>query len=103
VIMQLKANSASEFTRIVERDVLPTLCKQRGFRDEITFIATDDSEAIANSFWDSKEDTEAYNDTGYPQVLEALSKMTEGTSRVGTAVVSNSTFHKIAAQAAQSR
>ena len=36
----------------------------------------------------------------YPQVLKALSKVVEGTPRVGTAVVSNSTFHKIAAQAA---
>jgi hypothetical protein len=37
---------------------------------------------------------------GYPQVLKALSKVVEGTPRVGTAVVSNSTFHKIAARAA---
>jgi hypothetical protein len=103
VIMQLKANPASEFMRIVGRDVLPMLCKQRGFRDEITFIATDDSEATANSFWDTKEGTGAFNGAGSPQVMEALSKMTEGTPRVGTAVVSNSTFHKIAAQAAQSR
>ena len=100
VIMQLKANSAAEFTRTVERDVLPMLRQQKGFRDEITFISTDDSEAIANSFWETKEDAEAYNQAGYPQVLKALSKVVERTPRVGTAVVSNSTFHKIAAQAA---
>ena len=100
VIMQLKANSAAEFTRTVEKEVLPMLRKQKGFRDEITFISTDDSEAIANSFWETKEDAEAYNLAGYPQVLKALSKVVEGTPRVGTAVVSNSPFHKIAAQAA---
>ena len=100
VIMQLKANSTSEFTRTMERDVLPLLRKQKGFRDEITSISIDDSEAIANSFWDTKEDAEAYNQAAYPQVLKALSKVVEGTPRVGTAVVSNSTFHKIAAQAA---
>ena len=100
VIMQLKANSAAEFTRTVEKEVLPMLRKQKGFRDEITFISTDDSEAIANSFWETKEDAEAYDQTGYPQVLKALSKVVEGTPRVGTAVVSNSTFHKIAAQTA---
>ncbi|PYS97656.1 MAG: hypothetical protein DMF65_11370, partial [Acidobacteria bacterium] len=60
VIMQLKANSAAEFTRTVEKEVLPMLRKQKGFRDEITFISTDDSEAIANSFWETKEDAEAY-------------------------------------------
>ena len=100
VIMQLKANSASEFTSTMEKDVLPMLRKQKGFRDEITFISTDDSEAIANSFWDTKEDAEAYNLAGYPQVLEALSPVLEGTPRVGTAVVANSTFHKIPAQSA---
>ena len=100
VTMKLKSNSVVELPRIIESDVLPLLRKQKGFRDEITFISTDDSEAIANSFWDTKEDAEAYNLAGYPQVLKALSKVVEGTPRVGTAVVSNSTFHKIAAQAA---
>jgi hypothetical protein len=100
VIMQLKANSAAEFTRTMEKEVLPMLRKQKGFRDELTFISTDDTEAIANSFWDTKEDAEAYNLAGYPQVLKALSKVVEGAPRVGTAMVSNSTFHKIAAQAA---
>src|SRR4030095_8214174 len=98
-IMQLKADSASEFTRTIEKEVLPMLRKQKGFRDELTFISTDNSEAVANSFWDTKEDAAAYNDAGYPLVLKALSKVIEGTPRVGTAVVSNSTFHKIAVQA----
>jgi hypothetical protein len=100
VIMQLKANSAADFTRTMEKEILPMLRKQKGFRDEITSISTDNSEAIANSFWDTKEDAEAYNMAGYPQVLKALSKVVEGTPRVGTAVVSNSTPHKIAVQAA---
>lgn len=99
VIMQLKADSAPEFTRTIEKEVLPMLRKQKGFRDEITFISTDNSEAVANSFWDTKEDAAAYDDAGYPLVLKALSEVVEGTPRVGTAVVSNSTFHKIAAQA----
>ena len=99
VIMQLKANSAPEFTRTIEKEVLPMLRKQKGFRDEITFISTDNSEAVANSFWDTKEDAAAYDGAGYPQVLKMLSKVVEGTPRVGTAVVSNSTVHKIAVQA----
>jgi len=100
VIMQLKANSAAEFTRTVEKTVLPMMRQQKGFRDEITFISVDDSEAIANSFWETKEDAEAYDRVGYPHVLKALSDVVEGTPRVGTAVVSNSTLHQIAARAA---
>jgi heme-degrading monooxygenase HmoA len=100
VIMQLKPNAASEFTRTIEREVLPLLRKQKGFRDEITFLSTDNSEAIAESFWDTKEDAEAYNQTSYSQVMKTLSKVVEGTPRVGTSMVSNSTLHKIAVQAA---
>ena len=100
VIMQLKPGSAAEFTRTVEKTILPMMRQQNGFRDEVTFISTNDSEAIANSFWETKADADAYDLAGYPQVLKALSKVLEGTPRVGTAVVSNSTLHKIAARAA---
>ena len=100
VIMQLKPDAAAEFTRTVEKTVLPMMRQQNGFRDEITFISVDDSEAIANSFWETKEDADAYDQAGYPQVLKALANVVEGTPRVGTAVVSNSTLHKIAARAA---
>jgi len=97
VIMELKANTASEFTDIVENKILPLLRKQKGFRDEITFVAPDRSEAIAISFWDTKEAAEAYNLTGYPEVLKTLTSLVEGTPRVGTAELATSTLHKLAA------
>ena len=55
VIMELKQNATTDFTNVVESKVLPLLRKQKGFRDETTFVAPDRSEAIAISFWDSKE------------------------------------------------
>jgi heme-degrading monooxygenase HmoA len=98
VTMKLKANSAGEFSRIIENEIVPLLSKQKGFRDEITLVAPERSEAVANSFWDTKEDAEAYNRNGYLQVLTILSKVVEGTPKVETFEVANSTFHKIAAQ-----
>jgi heme-degrading monooxygenase HmoA len=98
--MKLKANSAAEFTRTIENEIIPMLRKQKGFRDEITFIAPERSEAVTNSFWDTKEDADAYNRAAYPQVLKALSNLVEGNPRVETFEVANSTFHKIAAQVA---
>jgi len=95
--MQLKPNTATEFTNTVENKILPILRKQKGFRDEITFIATDRSEAIAISFWDTSESAEAYSLSGYSEVLETLTNLLEGTPRVGTAEVATSTFHKLAA------
>jgi heme-degrading monooxygenase HmoA len=97
--IKLKANTAAEFTRTIENEIIPVLRKQKGFRDEITFIAPERSEAVTNSFWDTKEDAEAYNRAAYPQVLKALSNLVEGNPRVETFEVANSTFHKIAASA----
>ena len=97
VIMELKPNVTTEFINAVDSKVLPLLRKQKGFRDEITFVAPDRSEAIAISFWDTKEEAEAYNVTGYPEVLKTLTGMVEGTPRVGLAEVVTSTFQKLAA------
>jgi hypothetical protein len=100
VIVKLKAKSAPEFTRLIEKEVIPMLRKQKGFLDEVTFISPDKSEAVGNSFWETKADAEAYSRTGYPAVMEAMSTVVEGNATIGTAEVSNSTFHKIAASAA---
>ena len=100
VTIKLKANSAPEFTQIIEEQILPLLRKQKGFRDEITFLAPERSEALGISFWDTQADAEAYNRTGYPEVLKTLSKVVEGTPKVENFEVSNSTFHKIAANVA---
>jgi heme-degrading monooxygenase HmoA len=97
VIMQLKPNATTEFANVVESKILPLLRKQKGFRDEITFVAPDRSEAIAISFWDTKEEAEAYNVSGYPEVLKTLTSLVEGTPRVGVAELVTSTLHKLAA------
>jgi hypothetical protein len=97
VIMELKPNAATDFTNVVESKILPILRKQKGFRDEVTFIAPDRSEAIAISFWDTKEEAEAYNVSGYPEVIKTLTNLVEGTPRVGLAEVVTTTLHKLAA------
>jgi len=94
--MHLKANTAGEFTQTLEKDVLPLLRKQNGFKDEISFVASDRSEAVAISLWDRKENADAYSRDVYPQVLKSLTKVLEGTPKVESYEVSNSTFHKIA-------
>jgi heme-degrading monooxygenase HmoA len=97
--MKLKANVAPEFNRVIENDILPLLRKQPGFRDEITFVAPERSEAVAISIWDTKENCENYNRNGYPEVLKIVSKFVEGTPKVETFELSNSTLHKLAAKA----
>ena len=96
ITMKLKADSAKELTRINENEIVPLLRKHKGFRDETTFIAPERSEAIANSFWDSKEDAEAYSRVGYPEVLKTLSNVLDGTPTIKTFEFANSTFHRTA-------
>ncbi len=100
VSMHLMPNCVGEFTQTIEKEVLPLLQKQQGFRDAITFVAPDGTEAIGISLWDKKEDAKGYNLGTYPEVLKALAKVIEGTPQVKTFEVANSTFHKIAARAA---
>lgn len=100
VCLHLKPNCTGEFARTVENQIIPLLRKQKGFQDEITFIASDGPEVVAMSLWDSKENADAYNRGVYPEVLKNLAKVLEGTPQVRTYEVCNSTFHKVAAHAA---
>ena len=98
VRLHLKPNSGSDFTQTLEKDVLPLLRKQSGFKDEITFLAEDGRDAVAISLWDRKESAEQYGRDIYPQVLKGLTRLVEGTPEVQTYEVGNSTFHEIASK-----
>lgn len=100
VSLRLKANSVGEYTRTLENEVIPLLRKQKGFQDEISLVNSNGTEAEAISFWDSKENAEAYNRGAYAEVQKALAKVLDGTPRVQTYEVGNSTFHRIAARSA---
>ena len=99
ISVHLKPNSVADFTQLIEKETLPTLRKQKGFRDEMTFVAPGGAEAFGISLWDRKENADAYSRDAYPGVLKALGKVVEGTPQVHTYEVCNSTFHRIAAQA----
>lgn len=101
VAIHLKPNALGECTRIFDNEVLPILRKQTGFQDEITFSTTPTSmDVIAISLWDTKEHAEAYNTTGYPEVLKRLNTVLDGAPRVRVSDVISSTLHKTAATVA---
>jgi hypothetical protein len=96
VSIHLKSNTLSDYTRTFEKDVLPLLRKQKGFKDEITFAGPGGVDVTAISLWENKTDADAYNTNTYPQVLKTMAGFIEGTPKVQTSDVVNSTFHKIA-------
>jgi heme-degrading monooxygenase HmoA len=100
VTVRLKSNAVAEFNKTFEKEVLPLLQKQKGFRDGISLVASNGSEVVGISLWDHKEDAEAYNRATYPEVQKLLAKVSEGTSQVKTYEVGSSTIHKTAARGA---
>jgi hypothetical protein len=93
VSIHLKPNTLSDYTRTFDKEVLPLLRKQNGFKDEITFAGAGGADVTAISLWANKADAEAYNTNTYPQVLKTLARFIEGTPKVQTSDVVNSTFH----------
>jgi hypothetical protein len=90
----------SDYTRTFDKDILPLLRKQSGFKDEITFSGPGGVDVTAISLWDNKASSDTYNTNTYPEVLKAMARFIEGTPRVQTSHVVNSTFHKIPVHAA---
>jgi heme-degrading monooxygenase HmoA len=99
VSMQLKPGAAAEFKQKIESEIIPLLRKQDGFLDAITFLYPSGKEVHAFSLWETAEDAEAYNRAAYPEVTKVLASVVQGSPRVQTYEVLNSTFHKIAALA----
>ena len=100
VSIHLKSNMLSDYTRMFDKDILPLLRKQKGFRDEITFAGPGGVDVTAISLWDNKTDAEAYSTNTYPEVVKSMARFIEGTPKVQTSDVVNSTFHNIAVHAA---
>ena len=99
VTMRVKSGNLAEFNRILEKEVIPVLQRQTGFRDEIVLTNPGGTEAVGISIWEQKENAETYNREKYPEIQQLLTKVLEGVPQVKTYEVSHSTVHKIAAHA----
>lgn len=95
ITMRLKKGAAPELARLVERVVIPMMRQHKGFRDEITLIASDRLEVVSTSFWETAEDAEEFNLKAYPEVLESLSRVVEKNPKAATFEVTNSTLHDV--------
>jgi hypothetical protein len=98
VSLHLKPGRAADFTTTLEKEILPVLRKQKGFQDEITFVAPNGTDAMGISLWDVKENADTYARGSYASVLKTMEPVVDGTPEVESYEVCNSTFHKIAAR-----
>jgi heme-degrading monooxygenase HmoA len=98
VTITSKTGKARELTRTINDKVLSLLKSQPGFVDEITLISEQNPDRVlALSFWRTKEDAEKYNREGFPAVNDMIRNQIEGSPKVETFDLEQSTFHKIAA------
>ena len=99
VSIHLKSNMLSDYNRTFEKDILPLLRKQKGFRDEITVSNPSSLDVIAISLWETRTDAEAYSTKTYPEVLKTFARMIDGVPKVQTFESVTSTFHNVAVAA----
>lgn len=96
VTMPLRPGSRAESSKAIE-NIIPPLRTHKGFLDEIALVTSDGKIGFGISFWDSKESAEAYNRSGYINVMEALDPVLAGPAQLQQSEVINSTVYKIAA------
>ena len=94
VSFHVKPNMLSDYTRTFDKDILPILRKQNGFKDELTLAGQGGVDVTAISLWENKNDVDTYNMNTYPQVLKTLARFIEGTPQVHTFDVVTSTLAK---------
>jgi quinol monooxygenase YgiN len=93
--LNLKPNHLNDFKDTIDKQVIPMLRKQDGFKDVITFVGPSGTEIRTISLWEKKENAESYNSSTYPEVLKALANVLEGTPQIKNYDVVNSTFVKM--------
>ena len=97
VTAHFKPEKFDLFNQRLENDVIPLLKKQTGFRDELSFFDKENDEAIAMSFWDTKQDAEKYQRDIYPQVSKKMENAIDGAPEVRSFELNNSTWYDIPA------
>ena len=95
VRLHLKPHCAAEFARIIEKEALPMLRRQKGFQDLLTFVAEGEKEAVGISFWDGRESAEFYGRERSSEVFKVLAKVLDGAPRVQGSELPHTTFQKI--------
>ena len=99
VSFRLKSNMLPDYVQTFQKEVLPLLRVQNGFKDEVTLSVPGGQDLTAISFWDNQANAEAYNTNTYPEVLRTLARMIDGTPRVQTFETVTSTYHNVAVAA----
>jgi heme-degrading monooxygenase HmoA len=82
VRFDLATDKTDEFHNIFKNEVLPTLKKQAGFKDELLLVQ--DQHVLAISFWNDMDSARNYESSTYPQLDRTLRPVMAGKPTVET-------------------
>ena len=99
---EVKQGKQDEFLKAWNNTILPVLKKQNGFVDEILLFEREKTVAATGlSFWKTRQDAERYHRDVFPQALNSVESLLNGTPRIRSFdVVASETFHIAAGKAA---
>lgn len=65
----VKTNAWGAFAQAYQRQLLPSLRARPGFKDEMLFVVPGGPEMIAVSFWESRENADAFEHGAWSELL----------------------------------
>jgi hypothetical protein len=92
--IRLKLNSFVELSQKIQNKIMPALRLQKGFCNGVTSIDTIGLTAIEETHWETKEDAEIYQRTGYPETLKMLYGLIDSEPVTSIFEISDSGFNR---------
>jgi heme-degrading monooxygenase HmoA len=82
VRFDIATDKNEQFQTLFKNEILPTLKKQDGFKDELLLVK--DQHVLAISVWNNADSARKYESTTYPQLDKKLRPVMTGTPTVET-------------------
>jgi heme-degrading monooxygenase HmoA len=82
VRFDIATNKNEEFQTLFRNEILPTLKKQDGFKDELLLVK--DQHVLAISVWNDMDSARKYETATYPQLDKKLRPVMSGNATVET-------------------
>lgn len=82
VRFDIATDKNEEFHTLFRNEILPTLKKQDGFKDELLLVK--DQQVLAISVWNDMDSARKYESATYPQLDKALRPVMSGKATVET-------------------
>jgi heme-degrading monooxygenase HmoA len=82
VRFDIATDKNEQFHTLFRNEILPTLKKQDGFKDELLLVK--DQHVLAISVWNNADSARKYESTTYPQLDKKLRPVMAGTPTVET-------------------